>query len=63
MTDPYEDFCRHDWEEAEREKRYPVCDICGERITDEYYYELGGYRFHLGCAERHRTEDYVNKEW
>lgn len=62
MTDPYEDFCRHDWEEAEREKRYPVCDICGERITDEFYYEVFGYRFHLGCAEFHSTESYVNKE-
>lgn len=62
MTDPYEDFCRHDWEEAEREKKYPVCDICGERITDEFYYEVFGYRFHLGCAECHSTESYVNKE-
>lgn len=61
-SDPYEDFERQDYEDAEREKRYPVCDICGDRITDDYYYEVAGYRFHLGCAECHSTEDYVNKE-
>ena len=40
--DPIEDFNRHDAEEAAYEKLCPVCDICGERIVDDYYYEVAG---------------------
>jgi len=57
--DPIEDFNRHDAEEAEYEKLCPVCDLCGEPITDDYYYEVGGIVFHLGCADRHSVDDYM----
>lgn len=60
--DPIEDFNMHDAEEAEYEKLCPVCDVCGERITDDYYYKVGGIVFHLDCAERHSVESYMEEE-
>lgn len=62
MSDPYADFERQDYEDAEREKLYPVCDICGDRITDDYYYEVAGMKFHLECAERHSVDSYVEAQ-
>lgn len=53
---------RYDSRDIEEErfiKMCPVCDICGERITDDYYYEVGGMIFHLDCADRHSVESYV----
>lgn len=55
----FEDFDRYDRECANDEKYYPVCDICGERITDDYYYEVAGMKFHLECADCHSVESYV----
>lgn len=60
--DPIEDFNRHDAEETAYEKLCPVCDICGERITDDCYYKVGGIVFHLDCAERHSVESYMEEE-
>lgn len=58
-ADPYEDFDRYDKECADDEKKYPVCDICGKRITDDYYYTIGNITFHLGCADKHSTDNYI----
>lgn len=58
MADPLEDFDRYDRECAKEEARYPVCDICGDRILDEFYYMVGGIKFHLACAECHSTDSY-----
>lgn len=61
-ADPIADFNRYDGECAADESLCPVCDICGEPITDDYYYEVGGIVFHLGCAERHSVESYMEEE-
>lgn len=61
-SDPIEDFNRQDAEEAEYEKLCPVCDLCGEPITDDYYYMVSGIVFHLGCAVRHSVDDYIEQE-
>lgn len=60
--DPIEDFNRHDAEEAAYEKLCPICDICGERIVDDYYYEVAGMKFHLDCADRHSVDSYVEAQ-
>lgn len=46
-------------EEQEFERLCPVCDVCGEPIKDDYYYEVGGMIFHLDCAERRSVDNYV----
>ena len=58
--DPLADFDRKDAEDYAYEQKCPVCDICGERITDDYYYTIGNITFHLDCADRHSVENYVN---
>jgi hypothetical protein len=60
-ADPFYDLDRDETECEENEKFFPVCDVCGETITDDYYYELGEYKFHLDCAWKLRksVDDYV----
>lgn len=56
---------RYDTRDIEEErfvKMCPICDICGERITDDYFYEVGGMRFHLDCADRRSVESYVEEQ-
>ena len=55
----YEDYDRYEKEYEDDESLCPICDICGERITDDYYYEVGGIVFHLDCAERHSVDSYM----
>lgn len=51
--------------EARREgemEKYPKCDHCGERITDEKFYNIDGYYFHKECLDSEYlkdTEDYM----
>ena len=58
-SDPLADVGRREDEEAAFEALCPVCDICGEPITDDYYYTVGGITFHEDCAEKHSVEDFV----
>lgn len=57
------DFLRYDREEYEHEKLFPVCDGCGQRISDEKYiairYKGKDLIFCTDCAEECNTEDYV----
>ena len=57
--DPIADYYMNQREEEEYEKKCPVCDVCGERITGDFYYSVGGLKFHLDCAECHSVESYV----
>ena len=57
--DPLTDFDQYDRECYEDEKLFPVCDICGERIADDYYLRIGDMIIHEGCAERHSVESYI----
>lgn len=57
---PIADFYIREDELAEYESKCPVCDICGEPILDEYYYQIGDIVFHLDCAERKSVDSFVN---
>ena len=40
--------------EAEQERKlakYPKCDICGEPITDDRFYEIDGDYYCIDCME------------
>lgn len=58
-SNPIADFNRYDAECAKWESMTPVCDICGEHITDDYYYKIGDITFHLDCAERYSVDSFV----
>lgn len=49
--DPLADFARHDREQAEWLETLPVCDICGEPIQDEKYFQKDGENICLDCLE------------
>ena len=40
--DPIADFLAHDAEQQSKLDRLPKCDICGEPILDEYFYNIDG---------------------
>lgn len=39
--DPIADYDRYDAECEKWLNTLPQCDICGERIQDDYYYKIG----------------------
>lgn len=57
--DPVRDYDRYCSDLEERMKRLPVCDCCGERITDEYYWVIKGTRYCERCLRdfRHDTPE------
>lgn len=63
IPDYTEQFNRY---EAEREaaiSHYPKCDYCGERILDEFLFDLEGDIVCEGCMKEHfrkHTEDYID---
>lgn len=50
--DPIKDFLNHDAEQNERLADLPECDICGQKIQDEYYYEIEGTSICCECLNR-----------
>ena len=61
IPDNYDKWKEHEAAlEAKIENR-PKCDICGERIQDDYCFELGGELICEDCLNKHFrkwTEDY-----
>jgi formylmethanofuran dehydrogenase subunit E len=55
----------HDEYERKRESaldKYPKCDICGEPITDEFFYDIDGTFICEECLKteyRKNTDDYL----
>ena len=41
--------------EEEAEKNNPVCDICGERIDEDHYFEWDGDIICPDCMDKHRV--------
>lgn len=42
--------------------RFPVCDYCGEPITDENIWDVEGELYHADCAKEmfeKNTNDYI----
>lgn len=53
------DLYRAEDDERRYEEKCPVCCVCGEHITDEYFFQIGGEYFHEGCVDRVHTETWV----
>ncbi len=49
--DPYEDFRRKDSEENTWLQNQPMCDECGERIMEDYYYNINGRKYCQECID------------
>ena len=57
MFDNYDLFEMHDREQEAKLENLPVCDCCGERIQDEYYYDIDGEILCEECLkENYRRE-------
>lgn len=58
----YDRYCAE--REAEKAK-YPVCDICGEHITDDFCYVIDGVTYCEECLKdefRVLTEDLIKED-
>jgi recombinational DNA repair protein (RecF pathway) len=44
------------------EKYLPICDFCGEKITDETYYVIGGQIACHECCEERYVDTYVTEQ-
>lgn len=62
MIPDYNDLhALHEADQARRLRHYPQCAECGERITDDFLFNIDGDLFHESCAKdnfRKHTEDY-----
>lgn len=64
IPDNYDAYLQHEAGQERQLARMPVCCSCGEKITDEECYEIGGELFCLNCIEENkvRTENYIKGE-
>ena len=46
---PLRDFANHEAEQEEALKKLPLCEICEERIQDEYGICIDGTWYHEEC--------------
>ena len=61
-ADPYTDFLRHDAAEDRYLRMLPICIGCGQRIDEEYFWNINGATYHEGCAAevyRESLDDYM----
>ena len=61
--DPIADFDRYDAEQSKWEEKLPVCSECGEKVHDDYFYEINDEVICSECLDsNHRkwVEDYVS---
>lgn len=61
VPDNYDQWKRHDAEEARRLARLPECADCGEPVQDGYYYQINDEVICPSCMEAYRkeVEDYI----
>lgn len=60
--DPVADATDYFDEQERKLEKLPLCDYCGERIDDDYYFDIDGEFYHEKClCEQYRksTEDYI----
>ena len=54
--DPLKDFDMYEAEQSkaedEFEKRLPICSECGERIHDDYLFDINGELYCQDCMEK-----------
>lgn len=62
MRDNYDLWEQHDRERERELQKLPKCDECGERIQDDYLYEINGELVCIECLDKNHckhTEDYI----
>ncbi len=42
IPDNYDMWQQHEWKKEQLLSMLPLCEICDEHITDEYYYKING---------------------
>lgn len=60
--DPIADYDRWDAEQERELERLPVCTECGERITDDFFYDINGECICERCMDanyKKSTDDYI----
>lgn len=60
--DPLADFARHEQDLEEAIALLPDCNICGEKIQDDYLYEIHDELICEGCLNEHfrkQTEHFI----
>ena len=60
--DPIADFLRHDAQQEQALSKLPECSECGERIQDDYLYEINDEVICEDCLNhyyRKAVEDYI----
>lgn len=58
LTD-YDEYDRREYDAEEYERCCPVCEICGEHITDDIFRRIGSDCYHDSCIETVQTDLYV----
>lgn len=56
VVDNYDFFEMHERERQKALERLPVCSECGEPITDEYCYKIGGKLICESCLDEYRVD-------
>lgn len=52
----------HEAKLEEKIRKYPKCDLCGQYITDDQFYDIDGNYFHKECLDIEYlkdTDDYM----
>lgn len=52
--DPVMDAANYEAERERKMQELPICDFCGEHITDDSYHEIRGLNICDRCLEDHR---------
>lgn len=55
---PIRDFEMHEAYQAEILKKQPVCEVCGEPITDDYYYKIDDCVVCSDCLKDYCNENF-----
>ena len=56
--DPIRDFERYDAYQVEELKKRPVCEVCGEPIVDDYYYDIFDQKVCSDCLKEYCNENF-----
>ena len=57
MIDNYNKWEMYDTEQEKKLAKLPLCDICGEPIQDDYYFEINGERICEDCLTENYRKD------
>ena len=55
--DPVADYEAYDRENQAWLEKHPVCDMCGEHITDEHFFLINGEKVCEECLNDHYRQD------